>query len=167
MEYQIRHVQEADVAAVHEILLARHVIEGTMRYPYQPQEYTRKRLGAENGVIKLVATDNEKIAGYAELITYPDVPRHRHVGEINMIVCHQDWRGKGVGASLMSAMVSLADDWLQLTRLGLVVWTDNKTAIRLYESFGFAIEGTMPRYTCGKNGYVDAYVMGRLKDLPS
>ena len=46
----------------------------------------------------------------------------------------------------MQALIDMADNWLQLSRLGLIVWTDNKPAIALYQEFGFAVEGTMPRY---------------------
>ena len=56
----------------------------------------------------------------------------------------------------------MSDTWLQIKRLDLVVFTNNDKAIRLYESFGFSIEGTMPAYAIGRNGYLDAYKMGRV-----
>ena len=37
------------------------------------------------------------------------------------------------------------------------------TALRLYESFGFAIEGTMTAYVVGADGYIDAHKMGRVR----
>jgi putative acetyltransferase len=43
----------------------------------------------------------------------------------------------------MRACVDLADKWLNLTRLGLEVYTDNEPEIRLYERFGFEREGTL------------------------
>jgi L-phenylalanine/L-methionine N-acetyltransferase len=63
----------------------------------------------------------------------------------------------------MKEMIELADDWLQLTRLGLTVWTANASAIALYQRHGFEIEGTMRRYAYGEGGYVDAHIMGRIK----
>ncbi len=164
MNFQIRHVRpNEDLEAVHAILTCRHVIEGTMRLPHQPLDYTRKRLEPVDGVIRLVAHDDSHLFGYCELITYPDIPRHNHVGEINMIATHEDFRGRGVGQALFAAMVDLGDNWLNLTRLALVVWTTNEAAVRLYEKNGFAIEGTMPAYATRQGEYIDAYMMGRVK----
>ena len=58
-----------------------------------------------------------------------------------------DWQGKGTGTALMQAAVDLADKWLNLTRLELEVYTDNEAAIRLYEKFGFIIEGTLAQHS--------------------
>ena len=60
-------------------------------------------------------------------------------------------------------MIDLADNWLQLTRLGLIVWTSNAFAITLYQEFGFAIEGTMARYVFVDGRYADAHIMGRVR----
>lgn len=42
----------------------------------------------------------------------------------------------------MSEILDLADNWLMLARIELGVFTDNEKAIKLYEKFGFKIEGT-------------------------
>ncbi len=57
----------------------------------------------------------------------------------------------------MGAIVDLADNWIQLRRLGWTVWTNNETAIRLYERFGFTIEGR----------FIDAQMMGRVRKKSS
>jgi putative acetyltransferase len=162
MEITIRHAVSDDAAAVHAIFLQDHVLDGTQRLPYAAPDYIRERLAAQPGVIKLVAEAGGDVVGFAELITYPDNPRHHHAGEVNMITVHQDWQGKGVGRRLMEAMIELADNWLQITRLGLIVWTVNENAIRLYESLGFQREGVMPDYAFRRGAYVDALMMGRL-----
>jgi RimJ/RimL family protein N-acetyltransferase len=51
-----------------------------------------------------------------------------------------------------------------LTRLGLFAFTDNTHAVWLYERVGFVIEGTMPRMGFGAGVWMDAYMMGRLRD---
>jgi L-phenylalanine/L-methionine N-acetyltransferase len=112
----------------------------------------------------LVAEAEERVVGLGELITYPDEPRHRHAGEINMVATHADWIQRGVGRALLDAIVDLADNWLNLTRLALFVFTDNTQAIRLYERVGFVIEGTMPRMGFGAGVWMDAHMMGRLRD---
>ena len=165
MKPSIRHLQPEDHKAVHDLFSEQEVINGTMRLPYAPLEYTRKRLESQDGVINLVACVNDEVAGYAELITYPNVPRHRHVGEVNMIAVRRDLHDMGIGRALMQAMIDLADNWLQLKRLGLLVWTFNESAIHLYKKCGFEIEGKLPQYAFGHGDYIDAYLMGRITTI--
>ena len=164
MDLVIRHVNEQDLEAVHEILTSPHVLGGPMRVPFAPLRQTRERLTPTRGIYQLVAEAEDRVVGFGELITYPDEPRHRHAGEINMVATHPDWARKGVGRALLDAMVDLADNWLNLRRLALFVFTDNTQAIRLYERVGFSIEGTMPRMGFGAGAWMDAYMMGRLHD---
>jgi putative acetyltransferase len=62
----------------------------------------------------------------------------------------------------MGALVKLADDWLQLTRVELEVNTDNPAAIRLYEKFGFVIEGTHKLHAYGDGRMAESHFMARL-----
>ena len=59
--------------------------------------------------------------------------------------------------------VPCSDDWLNVRRLGLVVFADNDRAIRLYETLGFQREGVMRELGFKRGTYVDAVVMGRLR----
>jgi L-phenylalanine/L-methionine N-acetyltransferase len=43
------------------------------------------------------------------------------------------------------------------------VYTDNEPAIKLYQKFGFKIEGTLERYAFREGNYVNAYSMARIK----
>lgn len=78
-----------------------------------------------------------------------------------------DWQGRGVGTTLLQAAVDLADKWLNLTRLELEVFVDNTPAIRLYQKFGFSIEGTLVQYAFRDGRYVDIYTMARLHSRAS
>jgi putative acetyltransferase len=78
---------------------------------------------------------------------------------------HDEWQGKGIGTALMLAAVDLSDNWLNLRRLELEVYTDNESAIRLYERFGFEREGTLRQHAFRNGRYVDAYLMARLRPL--
>ena len=62
----------------------------------------------------------------------------------------------------MEAALDLADNWLNLTRIELHVYTDNSAGIGLYEKFGFEVEGTHHRFAFRNGKYVDAYSMARL-----
>lgn len=163
VEIEIRDARPEDAAAVHEILVSPHVIHSTMRLPFQTLQQTEKRIAPVDGVFKLVAVSAGAVVGFCELVTYPEIPRHRHVGDVNIIVTVEGWQGKGVGRALMEATIDLADNWLGLKRMGLIVWTDNDRAIGLYESLGFVVEGTMPAYAFREGAYVEARMMGRVK----
>ena len=59
--------------------------------------------------------------------------------------------------------MDLADNWLNLQRLELTVFTDNEPAVRLYKKSGFEIEGTLRRHIFRAGKYVDVYSMARLR----
>ena len=159
----VRAITERDHSAVHEILTSPEVIDGTMRVPHAAVHETVARMTPRAGTYHVVAEIDGQVAGVAELITYPGEPRHRHVGEVNLIATHPRWGGKGVGRALMTSVIDLADDWLNIARLGLVVFVDNTRAIELYTRFGFVIEGTMRAYGFKRGCFVDAHVMGRVR----
>ena len=60
----------------------------------------------------------------------------------------------------------MADNWLDIRRLDLTVYTDNDRAIALYERFGFAREGTLRADSYRDGRYVDVLLMARLRGLP-
>ncbi|HSN21075.1 MAG TPA: GNAT family N-acetyltransferase, partial [Usitatibacter sp.] len=71
----------------------------------------------------------------------------------------RDWQGQGVGSRLMTALTDLADNWLNVFRIELAVYTDNERAISLCRKFGFETEGTHRCYALRGGAYVDAYAM--------
>ena len=76
---------------------------------------------------------------------------------------HDDFQGRGIGTALVEAAVDLADNWLNLKRLGLSVFTDNAPAIHLYKNFGFEVEGTLRAHVLREGEYVDTYAMARIR----
>ena len=121
-----------------------------------------KRLsGKPDGLYILVASVNEEVVGNSDLSTSSGTPRRGHAGDVAMAV-RDDWQGKGIGTALMEVALDLADNWLDLRRLELNVYTDNSSRVTLYERFGFEIEVTHRRYAYRDSEYVDAYSMGRV-----
>lgn len=59
--------------------------------------------------------------------------------------------------------MDLADNWLNLQRLELTVYSDNAAAIALYRKFGFEQEGCSPAYAFREGRFVDALHMGRVR----
>lgn len=163
MTITIRHAEPGDFEAVRKIYLGESAFSGTLQLPFPSLELWRKRLaGAQEGSYNLVACAGEEIVGQLGLHTFPDKPRRRHVGHVGIGV-RDDWQGKGVGSALMQAMVALAENWLQLSRLELVVFVDNPAAIALYQKFGFVIEGTHRNHAFRGGEFVDTHTMARIR----
>lgn len=126
----------------------------------------RQRLAEPpEGLHSLVACVDGEVIGQLGLHTFPSRPRRRHVGQIGMAV-RDDWQGKGVGTALLQAAIDLADKWLNLSRLELEVYTDNEPAVKLYQKFGFKIEGTAVQHAFRAGQFVDSYLMARLRQAP-
>ncbi len=159
----IRRTEPGDYEAVRQIYASPKVIWGTLQVPFPSAEQWRQRLAEPpEGFYSLVAEVEHEIIGQLGLQTFPSRPRRRHVGQIGMAV-RDDWQGQGVGTALLQAAVDLADKWLNLTRLELNVFIDNGPAIRLYEKFGFTIEGTLVQYAFRDGQLVDTYTMARFR----
>jgi putative acetyltransferase len=139
-------------------------MEGTLQLPLQSVEGVRKRFFSETreGLYHLVACVDEEVVGHLGLETFTR-PRRRHAGYIGMAV-RDDWQGRGVGTALMEAVLDLADNWLNLTRVELAVYVDNAAGVALYKKFGFEIEGTYRRFAFRGGEFVDAYSMARLRE---
>ena len=159
----IRRAEPDDYSGIHEIFCSLKVVPGTLQLPYPSREDWRRRLiETPESRYNLVAVIGDRIVGMIGLDTFPNKPRRRHAGVIGICV-HEEWQGKGVGTALIRAIVDLADHWVNLTRLELEVFADNETAIRLYERFGFQVEGTLRQHAFRDGQYVDSMVMGRLR----
>jgi len=163
MNISIRRAEPNDFEAVYKIFTGPKVIWGTLQLPFPSKEVWRKRLAEpEDGKFSLVAMVGDEIAGHLGLGTNPSRPRRKHAGGIGMAV-RDDFQGQGVGTALLQAAVDLADNWLNLQRLELTVFTDNEPALRLYKKCGFEIEGTLRRHSFRAGQYFDVYYMARLK----
>lgn len=160
---KIRRAEVSDYAQVYDMFTSAKVYEGTLQVPYPSRELWQRRLSENiDSVYYLVGVIDERIVGMVSVATFPNRPRRRHAGAIGISV-HEEWQGKGVGKELMRAIIDLADNWLNLTRLELEVYADNEAAIHLYEGFGFEHEGTMRQHAFRDGRYVDSKMMGRLR----
>jgi L-phenylalanine/L-methionine N-acetyltransferase len=158
----IRRAEPEDADAVAEMFDAPVVYSGTLQVPYPSRQYWRQRL-SENPETSynLVAVVDNRVIGMVSVHLF-NRPRRRHAGAIGISV-HEEWQGKGVGKELMRAIIEFADNWLNLRRLELEVYADNEAAIRLYERFGFEVEGTLHEHAFRDGMYIDSKVMARLR----
>jgi len=123
-----------------------------------PIEDTRKFVleGLQEGTPRFVAIAGEKVAGWCDVVRKP-VPSLAHSGVLGMGVLPAH-RGKGIGRALMAAALNTARD-RGITRVELTVRTDNTRARKLYESFGFTVEGLCHSYMKVDGLSIDSYLM--------
>jgi len=129
--------------------------------------YTRERIESgwlsnlEN-LIALVAFYKYKIVGHTQVFKFPH-PRRRGTGDL-VIYLHQDFHNVGLGSVMLKKLLMLAKE-NGLHRIGLSVVADNRLAIRLYQKFGFEIEGIKKDAYFGEDGkYHDELIMGLIID---
>ena len=157
----IRATRIDDFEAVTRLMNLPGFRAGTLRVPYQKAEQTRKWLENQSAdALNIVAVLGGEIVGQAGLDRHSG--RRSHAAGIGMGV-HDDHCGKGIGTALLRELVDAADSWLAIRRLELTVYTDNGSAIRLYEKFGFEREGIMRAYAFRAGRYADVIAMARLR----
>jgi putative acetyltransferase len=157
----IRAAEPEDYHAVQAIYAQPGAYFGTLQMPFPSAQLWKDRLSRPRpGTHMLVACVNNHPV--ANIGLNPEFnPRRRHSGHIGMGV-HDAYVGRGIGRQLMSAVIEIADHWLNLTRLELTVYEDNDRAIRLYERNGFVREGLLQQYAFRAGNYVNALTMARL-----
>jgi L-phenylalanine/L-methionine N-acetyltransferase len=118
---------------------------GTPRLPFTSKEQWRKRMEKppEDRTGLIPALDG-RIAGTAR-IDQNQGQRH-YVGKLGICV-HDDFQGRGVGATLL-ALFDVAQA---------------EPVIGLYQKFGSEVEGTGRADACGDGPYVNSFAIARLR----
>ncbi|MDQ6674399.1 MAG: GNAT family N-acetyltransferase [Chloroflexota bacterium] len=161
-EVHIRAPEPADAEDLAQLFNCPGVVAGTLQLPWRSVEHRRERLAQHSpDRHPLVAVVEGRVVGTLSLQIQQSA-RRRHCAEIGMAV-HDDYQGQGIGSALMTAMLDLADNWLGLRRIELIVYTDNAPAVRLYQKFGFVVEGTARQFALRNGSYLDAHYMARLR----
>jgi RimJ/RimL family protein N-acetyltransferase len=95
-------------------------------------------------------------------IVRPTQPRLRHRAEFGLTVRAAQW-GHGIGRRMGATAIALAKA-RGLRKLNLRVRADNRRAIRLYQTLGFAREGLSPRALRVRGRFFAEVMMGLCLD---
>ncbi len=159
----IRPLRLTDVDDIHELMHMPNVLWGTLLLPSTTLEEWRQNIEQwirDERIHAFVADIQNKVVGIVSV--HVGKGRTQHVGNLTMAV-HDKHQGQGIGKMLMLTAIDLSDNWLNLTRLELDVYTDNERAMRLYKNFDFEVEGRMRCASFRSGKYIDSYLMARLR----
>ena len=162
MDIQVRRTEPSDARSVKEIYECPNAFRGTLQLPHPSLDLWAKRLtSVPDHVYSYVALYQDEVIGNLGLEVCVN-PRRRHVASLGMGV-KDNFAGKGVGSALLQTAIDLCDNWINIKRIELTVYTDNEQAINLYKKFGFQIEGESAAFAFRDGEYVAAYHMARIQ----
>jgi len=112
-----------------------------------------------------VSECNGEIVGWADLHPYSHRCAYAGVGEISVYV-RRDWRGKGVGQSLLAALEEFAKQ-NEFHKLVLATFPFNANGQGLYKKMGFYEVGTFKNHGQLDGKWVDVLWMEKLLQFKS
>ena len=164
--YVIRPAQREDAEAM--LAYIRPVAENTEFFVLEPDEFPtveEERDWVQDHrdhpcKLLLLAEMNGQLIGNVNFET-GSRRRISHRGDFGVSVA-QDWRGRGVGTTLIKTLLKWAASNPLVEKVCLDVFATNTRAIRLYRKLGFVEEGRRIKdIKRGPNDYVDTLMMGR------
>ncbi|UTV29646.1 GNAT family N-acetyltransferase [Photobacterium atrarenae] len=158
----VRLSEPKDAQALQEIYAGKAAYSGTLLLPFSSKASWQSRMeNIPDNIYSFVAEYESRVVGNLGFELYQN-PRRRHAGTFGMAV-RDDFQSKGVGSALLAAMLELTDNWLNVRRIEITVFTDNHPAMALYEKFGFTVEGESKDYAFRQGEYASVYHMARIK----
>jgi RimJ/RimL family protein N-acetyltransferase len=108
-------------------------------------------------VAEVVEGGRRKLVGNLTLTRYGDVEKPKHVRVLGMLVV-DGYRRRGIGTKLIAYALDWARAQKGVEKVALGAFSNNRQAFRLYEKFGFKVEGVRKKhyYVAGKHeGEID------------
>lgn len=161
MIVEVRRAEIADSRAIKEIYECKNAYSDTLQLPLPSLALWEKRISnfPDNVYAYVALLDGEIVGNLGFEICVN--PRRRHVASFGMGV-KDNLQNKGVGSALLTTVIDLSDNWLNIKRIEITVYVDNERAINLYKKFGFEIEGESKAFAFRNGEYVNAYHMSRI-----
>ncbi|MFZ6722703.1 GNAT family N-acetyltransferase [Undibacterium sp. Ji49W] len=157
----VRRAEISDAAQLQRVFASTGTYAGTLQLPHPTLAMWQERLEKTDPKdTRLVAIYDGVVVGSASL-HLEKAQRRQHVGSVGMGVADA-FSGRGIGTALLTELLHISDNWLNVLRVELSVFCDNAAAVHLYKKFGFDIEGTMRAHAFRNGEFVDSYAMARL-----
>lgn len=127
----------------------------------QEEKFLRSKLEDPRELMLIGTVDGEHV-GNCSLMSMGDYRRYAHRCTV-AIALYQKYCGLGIGKAMLKEILCVAKE-LGYEQAELEVVSGNEQAIRLYESLGFEIYGTLPHSVKYKDGTyaADHFMVKRL-----
>jgi phosphinothricin acetyltransferase len=136
-------------------------LETTLRTPDERRQWLAGR-GPRHPV--LVAEADGAVVAWASLNPFNPRPAYDHVADLSIYVA-RDWRGKGVGARLLAAVVARARE-TGFHKIVLAALASNRAGEALYTKLGFRRVGVYREQGLLDGRWTDVLIMDRLLSGP-
>lgn len=148
VDVEIRRATEKDLSALARLLRQVadeevHVATPPGVSPATAESVWRASLARAEagGSAELVATVKGRVVGSGSIER--GGARQSHVGDLYLFLA-RDWRGKGIGGTLLDALEREARA-MELEKISVTVFAGNAPARQLFESRGYVVEGIRRR----------------------
>ena len=111
---------------------------------------------SDGDAILLVAEADSHVVGSCQVTRVGPGSLHSHRGDLSIAI-RRDYRGKGIGTALLEQTIQRCRG--KFEALELTVFSNNLTAKKLYEKFGFEPIGVRPRAVKRGDAYFDEELM--------
>jgi phosphinothricin acetyltransferase len=108
----------------------------------------------------VVATSGDTVVGYAYAVLFRKRPAYRYTAKHSIYV-HQDHQGRGVGGTLLQALIDACAAAGYRQMIGYID-ADNAASIALHERFGFTKVAHLPAVAWRYGRWSDSIMMQRV-----
>jgi phosphinothricin acetyltransferase len=161
-EFIVREAGDADQRAILDIYNDA-VLHSTATFDLEPRTWEGQQRWFQAhrspyGVF--VATVGDTVVGWGSLSSFRPKPGYRFTVEDSVYI-HQDFRGRGIGAALLEALIEAARRGRFHSVMALIDG-DNAVSVRLHERFGFQHVGTFREVGFKLGRWLDVVHMQRM-----
>jgi len=129
----------------------------TERVTHDQRSSIEKSISDPKALLAVAEVDG-KVVGSIGLRRYGEARKTEHVRNLGMLVV-DGYRGMGVGSALMEFAIAWAKK-KGVEKILLGVFSSNRRAKKLYQNFGFQVEGRLKGQHRIRGEYVDEILMG-------
>jgi len=164
----LRQINKTDVQAIFKIYsdnkVTKYLDDPAMERLVHAEYFIDKvMLGYLNGHLlewAIVEKNKNSLIGTIHYKEWDYKHGHAEIG----FALSREWWGKGIMKELLSPFLQFGFNELKLNRIQANIHTSNKTCTKLFENFGFKIEGILRERFCLNNTPQDVMVVSLLKN---
>ena len=131
----------------------------------ESHEYWIETMIDTKKIIQFIITDASSNRDIGS-VYFRDISKEHHKAEYGIFIGDETYIGKGVGTQVAKLAIQYGFEIMDLHKINLRVFADNKGAIRSYEKAGFLKEAYLYDEVLIKDQYKDMILMGIINRQP-